>query len=86
MKRIVFTFERLADQTHIHRLRNFGEDLFHAFRNDRHVLVDLDEIDRATERFSILVKHNRQLRRILQAVDPVTARHFPDRIAAISVG
>jgi hypothetical protein len=85
MKRIVFTFEPLADQTHIHRLRNFGEDLFHMFRDDGRVPIDLDEIDRATGQFSIVVKHRRQLHRTLQAIEPVLAKHFPDRIATTRV-
>ena len=63
MKRIVFTFEPLADQTHI-------EDLFHM---------------RTTGQFSIFVKHRRQLHRTLQAIEPVMAKHFPDRIATTGV-
>ena len=85
MKRIVFSFERLADDTHIPRLRDFGEVLFLMFRDGHHVVVDLDEVDGATERFAIVVKHERQLRRTLQVIEPIMAKHFPDHIASISI-
>ncbi len=85
MKRITFNFERLGDGTHVPRLRDFGEVIWLMFRDGRHVVADLGEIDRATERFSIVVKHKRQLRRVLQAIEPLTAKHFPDRIASIAI-
>jgi hypothetical protein len=84
-KLVTFRCERLADGTHIGRTRNFGEDLNSTYRDGRLVEVNLDEIDRSTETFSIVVRHTNQSRRILAEISEAMAHHFPDRIASLTV-
>jgi hypothetical protein len=75
--------ERLAGGIHIHRLRNFGENLYTTYRDGRLVEVDLGEIDLATGAFSVVLRHNN--RRTLKGLSEMLARHFPDRIASMTV-
>ncbi|OJX70665.1 MAG: hypothetical protein BGO93_03845 [Mesorhizobium sp. 65-26] len=44
------------ERSTIHRIRNFGEDLWHSFREDKRVEVDLEEIDRAVSEIAYLVR------------------------------
>ena len=39
----------------LHRFRNFGEDLWRAFRDDDRVSLDIDEVDRAITHFTVKV-------------------------------
>jgi hypothetical protein len=84
-KQIVITVERLADGSHMPRLRDFGEDLWRMFRSGDEVLIDLDKVDRADERFSLIIKHNRRFRRILGEIEDLMEEQFPDRIASIAI-
>lgn len=55
------------------------------FRSGDEVLIDLDEVDRADERFSLIIKHNRRFRRVLGEITNLMEEQFPDRIASIAI-
>lgn len=66
-----------------HRNRNFGEDIWRIYRDKRDVEISIDEIDRATDSFSIRVGHLSSVRRVRQKVEHHLKRH--NLAAAIEV-
>jgi len=60
----------------IHRVRNFGEDLFRACREDGWAEISLDEVDRATNQLIVKVGSARRERRIAAMIEALLARHF----------
>ena len=44
------------ERTTVHRIHNFGEDLWRRFRDNNRVDIDLEEIDRAVGEISIRVR------------------------------
>ncbi|MDG4874320.1 hypothetical protein P9273_04300 [Mesorhizobium sp. WSM4935] len=73
------------EKSTIHRIRNFGEDLWRCFRDDKHVEIDLEEIDRAKEEITYLV-HGRFLRRSLSEVRQLLKVHFMESEVVIDTG
>ncbi|MDX8527554.1 hypothetical protein RFM68_23930 [Mesorhizobium sp. MSK_1335] len=63
------------EQSTVHRIRNFGEDLWRSFREDKHVEVDLEEIDRALDEIVYSVRR-RFLKRSLSEVHRLLTVHF----------
>ena len=59
----------------IHRIHNFGEDLWSAFRYDKRVAIDLGEIDRSRDEIVFRVRR-RYLRRAIAQTEAVMARHM----------
>jgi len=65
MRTIVIHFEpQDEDIAFVHRLRNFGEDVWGQARKAGWGTVSIDEIDRATTQFSIRDVHAKKLRRL----------------------
>ena len=58
----------------IHRFRNFGEDVYTAFR-DRYA-VDISEIDASTTWFHVRKVHRRDLRSVSKAIMRIAATHY----------
>jgi hypothetical protein len=56
-KRIVINFPHVGrgDPELVHRVRNFGEDLYREYRDTRKARISLDEIDAAINRISFEV-------------------------------
>ena len=70
------TIRHLAQyETSVHKFRNFGEDLWRLWRDDKRVRIDLDEIDRADTAFSFQVR-GPMLKRALKALDDKRHEHF----------
>jgi hypothetical protein len=69
---------------HTHRIRNFGEALYSAFKEDDYALIALEEIDRATTQLHVRVRVNRQVRRISRLIQNLLERHHLVDIAQIS--
>ena len=66
----------------IHRIRNFGEDLWRSFREEKRVTVNLEEIDRAQDEIAYLV-HGQFLRRSLTEVHRLLKVHFMENEVVI---
>jgi len=63
MWQIVINFEFSSGRDgNIHRLRNFGEELYRAFKDDKWASVDLDDVDQATNRLVVHVYSARRVR------------------------
>ncbi|MDX8532592.1 hypothetical protein RFM41_34095 [Mesorhizobium sp. VK25A] len=73
------------DKSTIHRIRNFGEDLWRRFRDNKHVEIDLKEIDRAKDDIAYFV-HARFLRRSLSEVHRLLKVHFMESEVVIDTG
>ena len=70
------------EQSTIHWIRNFGEDLWRSFRERKEVEVDLEEIDRALDEISYLVRR-RFLKRSLSEVHRLLTVHFMENEVVI---
>ena len=67
----------------IHRIRNFGEDLFRQFQANAWAEISIDGVDRATDRLIVTVRQRKQVRRVEALIQTTLARH-QDRIGAVS--
>ena len=67
----------------IHRFRNFGEDVYRAFR-DRHS-VDIGEIDASTKSFHVRHVHRRELRSVSKEIMRIATKHFFAPTASVVV-
>lgn len=63
------------EKSTIHRIRNFGEDLWRGFREDKRVEINLEEIDRARDEIAYLV-HGKFLKRSLSEVHRLLKLHL----------
>ena len=76
-RKIVIDFDAQPDQhVLIHRVRNFGEDLYRACRDDGWAEVSLDEVDRATNQLIVKVGSARRERRIAAMIEALLAKHY----------
>jgi hypothetical protein len=57
----------------VHRFRNFGEDVYRAFR-DR-CAIDIRELDRSTTSFAVREIHARDVRSISREILALAAQH-----------
>jgi hypothetical protein len=75
-KSVVIHFEPDQDDEYslIHRLRNFGEDVFRQLRDNGWGEVSLHEVDRATEHFTVRSIKASKLRTLLRWVEQEAAR------------
>lgn len=60
----------------VHRVRNFGEDLYRACREDGWAEISLDEVDRATNQLIVKVASARRERRIAAMIEALLASHL----------
>jgi hypothetical protein len=82
---IVINFNVGPDRSYdIHRIRNFGEELYHRCRDDGWASISLAEVDRATDQLRVSVRSARRVRRIAQMIDKLLAKHFLSGIAQLS--
>ena len=59
----------------LHRFRNFGEDLWRHFRDERRVSIDLKTIDRCVDRFRFGAKNPTVARRAVKVARDMLAEH-----------
>jgi hypothetical protein len=66
MRTVVIHFDAQQDERArlIHRLRNFGEEIWTQARAADWGSVNLDEVDKATTQFSVTDVHTKKLRRL----------------------
>ncbi len=82
MPRVIFS--HAEGDAFIHQFRNFGEDVWRVFRDDKRIDVSLDEIDRCTDRFEVSAKRA-FLRRVIQRTQPILKRQFMEDRVVVSV-
>ena len=70
---IIIDFDLPVD---IHRMRNFGEDLWRACRDDGWASITLDEVDKATKQLCVTVRVARRVRRIAAMIQKLLERHY----------
>ena len=68
----------------LHRIRNFGEDLYRKCCDDQWASISLSEVDRATDQLRVSLCSGRRLRRIEQMIQKLLERHCLDEIARLS--
>ena len=68
----------------IHRIRNFGEDLHRAFKNNGWAEISLEAIDRATDCLLVFVHHPKQLRRVEALIERMLSEQHLDQIGTVS--
>lgn len=52
---IIIDFAAEGDQPSVHRVRNFGEDLYRALNVEGWAAISLDDVDRATDQLRVTV-------------------------------
>jgi hypothetical protein len=84
-RQIVINFILGPDRSSdIHRIRNFGEDLYRHCRNDGWASISLADIDRATDRITVSVRSARHVRRSAQMIEKLIVQHCLSDIARLS--
>lgn len=84
-RRIIIDFIPGPNAPSIHQIRNFGEDLWHACKEDGWATTSLDEADRATNRLEVTVLSKQRLHRIRQMIARLLASHFLDSHARMTI-
>jgi hypothetical protein len=66
------------DAVPIHQVRNFGEDLFRAFKDDDPASISLAEIDRATDQLRVVVRYSskRRVRSAVRTIEQLLEENF----------
>jgi len=68
----------------IHRIRNFGEELYRCSGRDGWASISLADVDGATNQLSVSVRSSRRVRRVAQMIDKLLAQHLLKDIAHLS--
>jgi hypothetical protein len=74
----------MTDDMAVHRFRNFGEDVYRAFRTEKSIDVSIEEIDRCTDCFEVRTKPA-LVPRVLKAIDPILKRHLMKDCCTVTV-
>jgi hypothetical protein len=83
-RELVIDFEWHSGDRRIPEMRNFGEDLHGACKEDGWATISLDEIDRATDRLRVSMFSARRVRRIAALISKLLDRHFLTTYAKVS--
>ena len=68
----------------IHRIHNFGEDLWRIFRDNKRVSIDIGEIDRCVDEITFSAR-GPYVRRVVKEAEMVMREHMVDKEAEIVV-
>jgi hypothetical protein len=84
-RQIVINFDMGPDRfSDIHRIRNFGEDLYRHSRDDGWASIAIADVDRATDQLKISVRSARRIRRAVQMIEKLLAQHSLSEMASVS--
>jgi len=72
------------DKDDVHKIRNFGEDLWGEFRKNGLAVMDIGAVDRAVNRICVVVNRSRYKTRALRVIKAKLVRHYLNDIAHIS--
>jgi len=85
-RHIVIDFTLGPDRnSDIHRIRNFGEELWAACRADGWSSISLNDVDRATDQLIVAVRSARRVRRTVQMIEELLAKHHLASIVRVTV-
>jgi hypothetical protein len=84
-RRIRIDFDFRGDPPDIHRVQNFGEDLYRMHLRDDTVDCSIDEIDRATTVIFATIRSARKSRRVLAEIEALIREHGFGGVARVSV-
>jgi len=68
----------------IHRIRNFGEDLYRHCRNDGWASISIADVDRATNQLRVSIRSARRVCRTAQMIERLLVQHFLSDLAQLS--
>ncbi|GLQ76818.1 hypothetical protein GCM10007881_03340 [Mesorhizobium huakuii] len=68
----------------IHRIRNFGEDLWRRFRHNKRISIDIDEIDRCVDEITFSAR-SPYVKSAIREAEVVMREHMVDKEAEIVV-
>jgi hypothetical protein len=70
----------------VHRIRNFGEDLYRMFAKSGEARIDIGEVDRAADRLVVDSVKTRQLRTVSAEIEKMLEQHNLTSVAHLSKG
>jgi hypothetical protein len=76
--------ERPGDETLVHRVRNFGEDLWRSFRTGDRAKIDLAAVDAATTSLELLIVAPEYRDLVLSTIRKTLDEHYFTDIAHVS--
>jgi len=84
-RQIVVDFNLGRDRcSDIHRIRNFGEDLYRQCRDEGWASISITDVDPATDELRVSVRSARRVRQAAQMIENLLAHHFLSEIALLS--
>jgi hypothetical protein len=84
VRNIIIAFSGPHDGTLIHRIRNFGEDLYGHFRDTGQAEMDIAEVDRVTDCVSLRLTATRHLGNVSAYIKKALKEHGLIERATIS--
>jgi hypothetical protein len=84
-RRIRIDFDFRGDPPDIHRVRNFGEDLYRMYLWKDMIACSIDEIDRATTVIFATIRSGRKSRRVLAEIEALIREHGFGGVARITI-
>jgi hypothetical protein len=76
--------ESFARNQIVHRIGNFGEDLYGEFKQSDLANIDLAEVDRATDQLCVRAVKSRKVRIVTTIITKMLERHNLAEIALVS--
>jgi hypothetical protein len=84
--KIVIDFDRRQNAPAlIHKLRNFGEEVWRVCKDDGWGSIALEDVDSATDQLIVTVSSSRHVRRMAAMVHKLLERHFLETHARVSL-
>ncbi len=76
-REIIIDFDQAAGAPSLtHQVRNFGEDLYRACKDDGWASISIEDVERATKQLRVVVRSKRRVRRVISMIDKLLERHF----------
>ena len=76
--------ERPGDETIVHRVRNFGEDLWRKFHTGDQDKIDLNAVDAATTRLELTLAAPQHRDQVIRIISTILDQHYLAHLARIS--
>jgi hypothetical protein len=76
--------ERPGDETLVHRVRNFGEDLWRAFHTGHQTNIDLNAVDAATTRLELTLVAPQHRDQVMGIIATILDEHNLADLARVS--
>jgi hypothetical protein len=84
-RQIIISFIPGPDRSFdVHRIRNFGEDIYRHCRNDGWASISTADVDRGTDELKVSIRSARRVRRTAQMIEKLLVQHRLNDIARLS--